>query len=72
MGELGLLPEDIRITLMRVVRAAFAFGVAKTSYLGDTNRRFEGSVSLQEVCDELDEILPEPEELATMTVADEG
>jgi hypothetical protein len=64
MDPLQRRPTDIRLTLMRVTRAAFFSGVGDTAYLADTNRRFGGNASWQRVCQELDKLIPEAESLA--------
>jgi len=64
MEELRCLPDNVRQPIMRAARAGFFFGVGKMTYLVETQRRFGGDASWTEVCEELDEVLPGPDELS--------
>lgn len=64
MDDLRGLPEEVRKPLMCAVRSGFVFGVGKVTHLVETQRRFGGSASWTEVCEELDEMIPGPDELS--------
>ena len=59
-----MLPEEIRKPLVRAARSGFFFGVGKLTRLVEIQQQFGGKASLTEMCDELDELVPDPDELS--------
>jgi hypothetical protein len=62
--ELHVLPPEIRKPLVRAARSGFFFAVGKMTRLVGTQHRFGGKASWTEMCDELDDLVPDPDELS--------
>jgi len=63
LEELPALPESIREPLVRAARAGFFFGIGKMTYLVEVQRRFGGTAPWSDMYEELDGVIPNPEEL---------
>lgn len=61
--HLESLQPEVRVSVLRIARSTFVQSIGRMAHLVETHKRFGGTVSWQDVCDELDRILPESDKL---------